>query len=78
MKFRKFWESLFKWTYLRAQEELEELLELVSKYFGYVRSISELRKTLLDHWQKFCEIAVFSLEYRLKVMSSISSLYSMQ
>ena len=51
----------FKWTYLRAQEELEGVLELVSKYFGYVRSIYELRKTLLDHWKKFCENSVFPL-----------------
>ena len=49
----------FKWTYLRAQEELEGRLELVSKYFEYVRSISELRKSLLGHWKKFCEISVF-------------------
>ena len=43
----------FKWSYLRAQEELEGLLELVSKYFEYVRSIFELRKSLLGHWKKF-------------------------
>ena len=49
----------FKWIYLRAQKELEGVLELVSKYFEYVRSISELRKGLLGHWKKFYRISVY-------------------
>ena len=45
--------------YLRAQEELEGVLELVSEYFECVRSISELRKNLLGHWKKFYENSSF-------------------
>ena len=50
--------STINWTYLRAQEELEGVLGLVSWYFEYVRTISGLRKSVEDHGEKFCKNSV--------------------